>query len=79
MKMCFEWTSVDAALSKRLLDQHEVAIDALGGSLLLFPFDSSLENLKILESGCADGMQVITVHQPVLIPATKVIGYSALA
>jgi hypothetical protein len=50
-----EWVPANKELSKRLLDQHDVVIDALGGSLLHFPFDLSQENLKILESGCADG------------------------
>jgi hypothetical protein len=50
-----EWKVADEALSQRLIDQHDVVIDALGGSLLSFPFDLSQEGLKILESGCADG------------------------
>jgi hypothetical protein len=45
----------DPSTSKRLLDQHEVVIDAFGGSLLLFPFDLTQEGLQVLESGCADG------------------------
>jgi hypothetical protein len=53
--MSLEWKVADEALSQRLIDQHDVVIDALGGSLLSFPFDLSQEGLKILESGCADG------------------------
>jgi hypothetical protein len=53
--MASDWQVADEALSKRLLDQHDVVVDAFGDSLLLFPFDLSQPNLKILESGCADG------------------------
>ncbi|OCL14893.1 hypothetical protein AOQ84DRAFT_370870 [Glonium stellatum] len=45
----------DAEVSRRLLDQHDVVIDALGGSLILPSFDTSPSGLKILDSGTADG------------------------
>ncbi|TVY27399.1 Methyltransferase [Lachnellula hyalina] len=45
----------DVPTSKRLLDQHTVVIQALGGSLVLAPIDLSKSNLKILDSATADG------------------------
>ncbi|KAH8585286.1 hypothetical protein B0O99DRAFT_647316 [Bisporella sp. PMI_857] len=45
----------DQTASKRLLDQHQVEIDALGGNLLQAPIDLSRPNLKILDSATADG------------------------
>ncbi|KAL1604782.1 hypothetical protein SLS60_004322 [Paraconiothyrium brasiliense] len=64
----------NAALSKRLLDQHDVVIDAFGGKLLLFPFDQSASDLKVLESGCADGhwLQHLSTLTPSLPSATYV-------
>jgi hypothetical protein len=53
--MSSQFVPADATLSQRLLDQHDVVVDALGGQLLLFPFDLSKENIQVLESGCADG------------------------
>ena len=45
----------NAEVSRRLLDQHDVVVDALGGSLILPPLQLSGSNLKILDSGTADG------------------------
>jgi hypothetical protein len=63
--MTDEFEPANPALSKRLLDQHDVVIDAFGGQLLLFPFDLSKSSLKVLESGCADGKP--TVHRTALL------------
>jgi len=41
--------------SRRLLDQHHVAIDALGRSLVLPPIYLSQAGLKILDLGAAGG------------------------
>jgi len=45
----------DQATSQRLLDQHHVVVNALGGSLVLAPIDLSLPKLKFLDSATADG------------------------
>ncbi|TVY91136.1 Methyltransferase [Lachnellula willkommii] len=50
-----ELVPADQTASKRLLDQHQVEIDALGGSLLQAPIELSRSNLKILDSATADG------------------------
>lgn len=53
--MLSSFEPANAALSKRLLDQHDVVIDAFDGRLILFPFDLHSPGIKVLESGCADG------------------------
>lgn len=58
--MSDDFVPADGAPSQRLLDQHDLVIDALGGSLLLFPFDLSRGGLQILESGCADGKDILS-------------------
>ncbi|PQE06890.1 methyltransferase protein [Rutstroemia sp. NJR-2017a BVV2] len=45
----------DPATSQRLLDQHHVVIDALGGKLVLAPINLTQPNLRILDSATADG------------------------
>ncbi|KAG9230919.1 hypothetical protein BJ875DRAFT_487492 [Amylocarpus encephaloides] len=50
-----EFVYSDAATSQRLLDQHHVVIDALGGRPILPSLDVSRGGLRILDSGTADG------------------------
>jgi hypothetical protein len=51
--------AADAAISQRLLDQHDVVVDAFGNSLFLFPCELSKARLQVLESGTADGEAVV--------------------
>ncbi|KAJ8069780.1 hypothetical protein OCU04_000196 [Sclerotinia nivalis] len=45
----------DPATSQRLINQHNVVINALGGKLVLAPIDLTQPNLRILDSATADG------------------------
>ncbi|TDZ27930.1 Methyltransferase psoC [Colletotrichum spinosum] len=47
----------------RLADQHEVLLDAMGGRGLLAPADLSRSNLRILDSGAADGRWLLDLRQ----------------
>ena len=61
----------DPITSRRLLDQHDVVINACGDKLLQFPFDFTKPNLKILESGTADGT---SSKPPCIFTASTVAG-----
>ena len=74
--MASSFEAADAAFSQRLLDQHDVVVDAFGGKLLLFPFNVSQRGLNVLESGCADGE--LTPHfQNVLNKQRQATGYNS--
>ena len=69
--MTGEFVSADIANSKRLSDQHLVATDALGGKLILPPVDISQGNLRILESGTADGSFLSLFVEVTLLPSNE--------
>ena len=60
----------DAAEARRLHAQGYIAVDALGGSLILCPLDTSRKNLRILDSATADGHFLTLVRKQLDDPET---------
>ncbi|KAL6856543.1 hypothetical protein J3F83DRAFT_769709 [Trichoderma novae-zelandiae] len=60
----------NAAEARRLRIQGSIVVDALGGSLILCPLDTSRKGLRILDSATADGHFLTLVRKQLAHPET---------